>query len=166
MTASTPENIFIKLHEKFGQNLQDSFKKESLKFKEIEIKARAFAIFGQILSEKKELTNAQKEIVPIFNEIFKDNIISLYLSSCCIDISAQLTLRRVLESGISIVYLWDLPHIFYGWSKHDKDLVFTTMVEHFTCDSYKTFIESENKLFKKQDVPKFVRGEADIQNIE
>ena len=49
-----------------------------------------------------------------------------------------------MELGIAIVYLWDFPHIFWGWKSHNQDLNFNDMLDHLSKESYKTFLTSIN----------------------
>jgi hypothetical protein len=138
-----PENgvcIFEKLMAKFGANLRQSVKVSTEQLRGAELKARACAEVGTILSKTPGLTSTQQEITCIFGEIFADLICSLYFAACALDRPAQMVLRRVLDLGAATVYLWDLPHAFWGWKKHDEDLNFNQMLEHFGSEGYKTYL--------------------------
>lgn len=134
--------IFTKLNGKFENNLNMCLGLDCDKLRGVELKARYIAALGQILREEEHLLQSQQHITTIFDEIFADLIISVYFAGCSLDKPAQMVLRRVLEMGVSVVYLWDLPHEFWGWKCHDKDLQFKTMVDHISRDNYKTFIKS------------------------
>ncbi|MFE1744740.1 hypothetical protein [Coleofasciculus sp. H7-2] len=136
--------IFIELQEKLRQNLKVSLLENIEKLSQVEIKARAFAILGQVIREKPYLSQSQKEITTIFDEVFADVVTSVYLAGCSLDKPAQTLLRRVLELGVAIIYLWDMPHQFWGWKCHDKDLNFNEMIDYLNSPSYKSFILNEN----------------------
>ena len=136
---------------KLMNNLKQSLMDNNSMLNEVEIKARSSAALGQILSEQKNLLLHQKKITTIFDEVFSDLIISIYLAGSALDKPAQIVLRRVLELGISIVYLWDLPHVFWGWETHDFDLSFNDMLEHLTKPNYVTFIQSLNADFSGEE---------------
>jgi hypothetical protein len=139
--------IFGKLMSKFGANLGQSLKISIRELSATELKARACAQVGRILSESRGLTSTQKEITCIFNEIFGDLVCSLYFAGCALDRPVQMVLRRVLELGVGTVYLWDLPHAFWGWKRHDQDLNFKQMLEHLGSDAYRSYVSSANPRF-------------------
>lgn len=146
------QDIFSELNVKFTHNLKISLEGEKEKSNRIELKVRKFPILGQIIRENGQLSSTQAELLAIFDEVFSDIITSVYLASCSLDKPAQIILRRALELGISIVYLWDLPCAFWGWKNHDKDLNFNEMVEYLTDDSFRTYIENINCNYKGQDI--------------
>lgn len=139
--------IFGKLMAKFAANLDQSLKISIPQLSGAELKARACAEVGRILSQSQGLTSTQREITCMFNEIFGDLVCSLCFAGCALDRPAQMVLRRVLELGIGTVYLWDLPHVFWGWKRHDHDLNFNAMLQHLTSDEYKTYISFANPRF-------------------
>ncbi len=139
--------VFRDLNGKFSDNLNSSIRFSAETLCSVELKARALDAVGRILSQTNTITPAQREILPIFNELFADVISSLYLAACALDKPAQIVLRRVLELGVAIVYLWDLPHKFYGWKQHDHDLNFSEMVDHVNAPQYVTFVKSANSSF-------------------
>lgn len=155
--------IFRELQKKFNSNLEISLVERVEKFSQVEIKARAFAIVCQALQKKHNISQSQQEIIKIFDEVFVDVVISVYLAGCSLDKPAQTLLRRVLELGVAIIYLWDMPHLFWAWKCHDKDLSFNTMIEHIDSNGYKSFVLSENsegsgeKLFDIEECKKLYR---------
>jgi hypothetical protein len=98
------------------------------------------------------LTETQREVTCVFNEIFGDLICSLYFAACALDRPAQMILRRVLELGVATVYLWDLPHVFWGWKQNDVDLNFKEMMEHLASPGYKSFLSIANGRAAGRDV--------------
>ncbi len=144
--------VFTDLNVKFNKNLKLSLVKDVEKISQAELKARAFAIIGQILRERPNLSQSQKELVDIFDELFADSIISLYLAGCSLDKPAQTLMRRVLELGIAVMYLWDMPHQFWAWKCHDKDLNFNEMIDCLNSSGYKSFVLTENPHFSGESL--------------
>jgi hypothetical protein len=136
--------IFTELEQKFTNNLNQCLSGGEPGLEETELKARAAALLAQILREKTDLAAHQIELLAVFDEVFADLILSLYFSACSLDKPAEIVLRRALELGVATVYLWDLPHAFWGWKDHDCDLNFNAMTEHLAKDSYRTFIRRIN----------------------
>lgn len=152
VTKKTSQSILEELNLKFTQNISLSVEQEINNLTRVELKARKIAILGQIINEFTDLTITQKEIIPIFDEIFSDTITSIYLASCSLDKPAQIVLRRVLELGIALIYLWDLPSMFWEWKCHDGDLNYNDMIAYLTSNGYKTYIENLNLSFKGEAV--------------
>ena len=160
--------IFRALGGKLSKNCESALSTDSKELHEAEIKARAFIEIGRILSEADGITLTQKECVCIFEEVFGDTICSLYFAACALDKPAQMLLRRVLELGVAIVYLWDLPHKYWGWKCHDDDLAFREMLIHLTSDSYLTFTSKMNPKFtgaKLIDVESAKRIYAELSDV-
>lgn len=140
-------NILTELDSKFSANLNAFLSKNETECKTIDLRARAIAAIGEIVSEKACSQPSHIEISLIFDEVFSDMILSVYFTGCALDKPAHTVLRRALELGIAIVYLWDLPHAFWGWKSHDSDLNFNEMIEHLAKDSYKSFLSSLNPTY-------------------
>ena len=136
--------VLTDMDTKFSENLKTFLAQGHMGCREIDVKARAIAAIGQIASDAEGLQPNQSEVAPIFNEVFSDLILSVYFTGCALDRPAQSVLRRAFELGVAIVYLWDLPHAFWGWKEHDSDLNFNEMVEHLSKNSYKSFLLSLN----------------------
>ena len=66
-----------------------------------------------------------------------------------------MVLRRALELGVAGVYLWDQPHIFWGWKQCDKDLSFQDMLEHLDSESVRAFIAASNPAFTEDHLCDF-----------
>ncbi|MEI2284298.1 hypothetical protein OHD57_24520 [Paenibacillus polysaccharolyticus] len=147
--------MYQELHKKFKTNFTISLASESVLLTRVELKSRSFAILGQIISEDKSLNPHQKEIITIFDELFSDISIGIYFAACSLENPAKIQLRRVLELGIASVFLWDMPHIFWGWKDHDNDLNFNDMLEHFSKDGYKSYIKSINKEYNNAEILNF-----------
>ncbi|MBI3806691.1 MAG: hypothetical protein HY281_04125 [Nitrospirae bacterium] len=139
--------VFRQLGTKLNRNCDLALGTEQDQLQKVEVKARAFAETGRILSGLNNLTATQHECTCIFDEIFGDIICSLYFAASALDKPAQILLRRVLELGVAAVYLWDLPHKYWGWKCHDEDLSFKEMLGHLTSDSYRTYLAKLNPNF-------------------
>jgi hypothetical protein len=139
--------VFRELGSKLNKNFESALGTEQTEFNKAEIKARAFVEVGRILSDCEDITLTQKECICVFEEMFGDTICSLYFAACALDKPAQMLLRRVLELGVAVVYLWDLPHKYWGWKCHDEDLAFREMLTHLTAESYLTFASRTNSKF-------------------
>ena len=144
--------VLTDLNSKFVQNLNTFLGKGNIACKDIDFKARAIAAIGQIASETESLQPNQTELIPVFNEVFSDMILSIYFTACALDKPAHSVLRRALELGIAIVYLWDLPHVFWSWTKHDSDLNFNEMLAHFSTNGYKSLLSSVNSKYSGDDI--------------
>lgn len=147
-----PQDILLKLEERFKSNIKQCLPIEREAYKRLDRKARVFAVLGQVISEDNSLLPHQKELVHIFDEVFADVILSLYFSACGLHKPAQIVLRRAIELGIAIIYLWDFPLAFWNWNTHDHDLNFREMVEYLIKDSYKTFLKSLNPSYKGDEL--------------
>lgn len=136
--------LLLQLHSKMEKNLEKSLQSEDVIFKRVEIKARSFTAVCSVLKDKYNLQSYQKEILTIFDELFADIIISIYLAGCSLDNPAKNLLRRVIELGVGVVYLWDLPHRYWGWKECDIDLSFNDMLGHINSAEYKALVSKEN----------------------
>ncbi len=141
------EEIIDSLHAKFGDNIKLALTENLNILEEVEVKSRATYILGQLLNKDPELSDTQKEITTIYPEIFTDLSVSLYLSCCAINNSPKILLRRVLELGLAIIYLWDMPYKYWNWKKnedHSNDLNFKEMLDYVNNSGYMDFVNKEN----------------------
>jgi hypothetical protein len=137
-------DVFHRLAAQFAQNFDLAFASSVPEINRVELKSRCISTVGHLLRDKCAVSNTQKEISAIYDEIFADCICSIYLAGQGFDKPAQLVLRRVLELGLAAVYLWDQPHLFWGWKEFDVDLNFTEITECLSSQSYLSFVASEN----------------------
>jgi hypothetical protein len=133
-----PHQLLLKLHEKFAGNITASIADPGT-YANTEIRLRCLPAVSDLLVAGSN-TPHQRELLTLFDELFADGTASLYLSAAGLQMASRMVLRRVLEIGVAVVYLWDLPHEFWGWHSHDKDLSFKRMLTHLTDDQYKTFV--------------------------
>lgn len=146
------DTILEKLNAKFTNNLLACLTEGTENLSRVEVKARVLAAIGQVMDGSSDLNPHQRELVAIFDEIFSDVTISIYLAGCGLDKPAQIILRRSLELGVAAIYLWDLPHLFWGWKCHNHDLNFSEMIEHLSKEYYRTFLKSINTEYQGDDI--------------
>lgn len=139
--------IIESLHLKFGDNLKICLSENITILEEVEIKTRGSYILGRLINRDTTISETQKEITKIYPEIFTDLTVSIYLACCAIDNSPKILLRRVLELGIAVVYLWDLPYKYWNWKKnddHNSDLNFKEMLDYLNNAGYIDFVNQKN----------------------
>ena len=156
-----PDKILLDLESKFKCNLEKSLLQNKDCLDRLFIKSRALSEIGFILKEINDTRKDQIEIIKIFDEIFADIITSIYFAGSALDKPAQMVLRRVLEMGVAIVFLWDLPHMFYAWKKHDQDLNLNEMLKHLTDKGYLSYL---NDCISLNDTSQILRVE-ELQKI-
>src|SRR5687768_16804775 len=107
--------VLRKLGAQFAQNFSTALTTQIPEIARVELKSRCLATVGELIRDKCCVSITQKQIAAIYDEIFADCICSIYLAAQGLDKPAQLVLRRVLELGLAVIYLWDQPHLFWGW---------------------------------------------------
>jgi hypothetical protein len=140
--------VLRKLHGKFSANFDQATTACADELQMLDVKIRALAQCGSELSSILGLTPAQLQLSKAAEEVFADVVTSVYLGSTGLDRCAQMVLRRALELGLAIVYLWDLPHLFWGWKECDHDLGFSEMLDHLGSLNYRTFLYQTTGLSK------------------
>jgi hypothetical protein len=76
----------------------------------------------------------------LLGEIFSDFSQAMYLFSVGLIVPARMLIRRALELGLAFLYMWDMPHEYWGWAEHGDDLSFTGMIEHLSSPKYATHL--------------------------
>lgn len=142
--SEDPTAVFLRLNEKFAANFTTQMASPSADLSKIELFARGVSAIGVIQQGNPACTATQKEISTIFDEIFADLTTSVYLAACALDKPAQMVLRRALELGVAIAFLWEQPQTFWGWKQCDQDLVFTDMLEQLRSESVRSFFAALN----------------------
>jgi hypothetical protein len=145
-TAQRPDDdleIFHRLAAQFVQNQHSALSIQFPEIGKVELKARCLASVGELMRDKCAASSTQKLIATIYDEVFADFVCSIYLAAQGLDKPAQLVLRRALELGLAAFYLWDQPHLFWGWKEFDQDLSFTDIVAHLSAPSYLKFVAAE-----------------------
>lgn len=139
-----PKEILNGLHQKFSNNFALSMEADNKELPKAFLLIKGIAEIGQILC-KRDLQKHQIRCCNIFDEIFADMSISIYLAANSLDKPAMIVLRRALELGVAVVYLWDMPHLLYSWDILEKDLSFSEMLSHICGDGFIHFVKEENK---------------------
>jgi hypothetical protein len=137
-----PAEILEKLNAKFSCNLELALAQQPTRLIDLEIRTRVLGEFGPLLRETECKTLTQDQLASLPEEVFADVVTSLYLGAIGLVKPAEMSLRRAVELGLALVYLWDLPHAFWGWKECDMDLSFSLMVEHLDSPSYRSFLAS------------------------
>ncbi len=136
--------IIRRLSQQFSSNLNAALAKPSPPATRVELKARCISSVGAILREQCASSDTHREIAGIYDEVFADCVCSLYLAAQGLDKPAQIILRRALELGVAAVYLWDVPHVYWGWKQYDEDLSFNEMTGQLSGLPYLAFVAAEN----------------------
>jgi len=142
--------VFNRLHDKFSSNFNAQLKIFPKEMENVELQARGILTIGNILSSKYALSLTQKEVCAIFDEVFADQIISVYLAACALDIPGQMILRRSLELGVATVYLWEQPTVYWGWKECNIDLTFNEMLTYLDSQSFRSFVVAQNPKFNEE----------------
>lgn len=137
-------DVFRKLATQFQKNFAEALSAQMPEVSRVELKSRCLSSVGELLRDKSAVSDTQKQIAAIYDEIFADCVCSIYLAAQGLDKPAQLVLRRILELGLAAIYLWDQPHLFWGWKDFDEDLSFTEITGYLSAQSYLRFVASEN----------------------
>ena len=155
--------IFRTIHKKFSENFELSIDKEDALLNEAEVKSKFIYHIGEQL-RKSTTSQTKLEVVEIFNELFSDTTVALYLSTCAISHSSNIMMRRVLELGIAILYFWDMPHKYWGWknnSSYENDLSFKDNIEFLNSQTYSMYLEMDcgikNWECDKEEINKYYR---------
>jgi hypothetical protein len=147
----SPKEIMIELKDKFNGNFNKCIDLKDDDLQVIFIYLQVISNIGQALKKNSTLKH-HSECCLIFDELFADTVSALYLSSCAIDKPALIILRRVLELGLTAVYLWDMPHMAYAWKKYDQDLSFSEMLKHINSEGYLSYVSEETNTQIKTDL--------------
>jgi hypothetical protein len=120
-----PAEILRKLNQKFTSNLDSATASPPSNLNDIEIRAHVLGEFGPLLAEMACDTPTQVQLAKVPEEVFADVVSSMYLGAIGLAKPAHMTIRRAIELGLALIYLWDLPHLFWGWKECDMDLSFS-----------------------------------------
>lgn len=144
-----PKEILKDLHIKFSKNLDLCLKDDNKDLSKIFSIVKGIAEVGQII-KNRDLQKHQIRCCNIFDEVFSDLSISIYLAANALDKPARIILRRALEIGVAAIYLWDMPHLLYSWDYLEKDLSFTEIISHLASDGFIIFVQKENDYAEKK----------------
>lgn len=137
---------FLKsLHEMLGKNISHIDDDFLDTIEEIDTENRAIADLGNDIRTCYPGAGPHCELIAkLIDEVFSDVAQAMYLVACGLIVPGRMVTRRSLEMGLSIPFLWDQPHEYWSWAKHDADLSFTAMVNYLSSKGYQTHIEKMN----------------------
>ena len=142
MINKNPEKLINELRVKFNSNFDDWSKVNHDELVNIFLLTRVISETGLILKQRA-ISKHHKKCCLIFDEIFSDVITAIYLASCSLDKPASIVLRRVIELGVTSIYLWDMPNVSYSWELYNQNLSFTDMLNHINSDGYLSYVSEE-----------------------
>jgi hypothetical protein len=140
-------DLLTTLHSKFSTNLSVLDPEVVTLLETIDLNSRA--IDGAADELERTHSGGEKhklECALLIQEIFADFSQAMYLLAIGLVVPARMLMRRGFELGLAIMYMWDLPHEYWGWAKHDQDLSFSKMVDHLCSPGYVELISNlQNK---------------------
>ncbi|KAF0220023.1 MAG: hypothetical protein FD174_1468 [Geobacteraceae bacterium] len=147
MTQHAPRQavteLIASLHTNFGRNVGNFALGTIPLFDGIDLNSRIIDGIRTALLVDHCGTDDQKKIcAEILDEVFTDFTMALYLFAIGLIVPARMSVRRALELGLATVYMWDLPHEYWGWRQLDADLSFSNMVTHLNSAGYLAYLAS------------------------
>jgi hypothetical protein len=135
------KDILCALHTKFNENVNSIGSETSTLLDEIDLNSRIISEIRNILPTDYCDSEGQKRICEeILEEVFTDFSLAMYLCAIGLIVPARMSVRRAFELGLATVYMWDLPHEYWGWSHKDQDLSFSAMVSHLNSAGYLEYL--------------------------
>jgi hypothetical protein len=139
--------LLTNLHSKFTANLGVLDRDVTALLEHIDLNSRAIDEAARELHRIDAGEDKHKlRCASLIEEIFADLCQAMYLLAIGLVVPARMLARRALELGLAVVYMWDLPHEYWAWAKHDQGLSFSKMIDHFCSPGYLAHISSiQNK---------------------
>lgn len=135
------KELLCAIHQRFGTNLDANIDiAEEPLLDTIDLKSRIISEFKIALMESHEGNLHKIGCAEILDEVFSDFALAMYLGSIGLTVPARMSTRRAFELGLATIYMWDLPHEYWGWKKRDQDLSFSAMVTHLNSIGYLEYI--------------------------
>lgn len=135
------KDFLCALHANFSQNIHAIGAEISPLLDTIDLNSRIISEIRSILSADYCDSEGQKKICEeILEEVFTDFSLAMYLCSIGLIVQARMSVRRAFELGLATVYMWDLPHEYWGWRYRDQDLSFSAMVAHLNSVGYLEYL--------------------------
>lgn len=135
------QTVLVALHDSFGKNLTSIDQVLLPRLDNIDLQSR------MISEAKSQLLNGYcsgpvqiKICEELLDEIFSDFSLAMYFCAGGLIIPSQMSTRRAFELGVAAIYLWDLPHAFWGWRNRDDDLSFSGMIAHLNSTGYLEYL--------------------------
>jgi hypothetical protein len=137
----TEEQLLSNLHDNFGKNLANIDLTTKSLLESIDLNSRTISEIRNRLSLNCSNSDTQQAICSdVLDEVFTDFSIAMYLCTIGLIVPARMSARRGFELGLAAVYMWDLPHQYWGWRKDDVDLGFSEMVTHLNSKGYQAYL--------------------------
>lgn len=131
------KELLSALHTRFGQNIDEIEKYASSDLELIDLNSRVISEIREILVSGSCESESQKRIcAELLDEVFSDFSLAMYLCSIGLIVPARMSARRAIELGLASVYMWDLPHEYWGWRHRNQDHSFSAMVAHLNTVGY------------------------------
>jgi hypothetical protein len=135
------KNLLCTLHENFSRNVHAIGTETCSLLETIDLNSRIISEIRSILSADYCDNEGQKRICEeILEEVFTDFSLAMYLCAIGLIVPARMSVRRAFELGLATVYMWDLPHEYWGWRHRDQDLSFSAMVAHLNSVGYLEYL--------------------------
>ena len=142
----TVNELLNSLHASFGRNLGNADEITTSLFDKIDLNSRVIDGIRTILLKEYSVTELQQNIcTDLLDEIFTDFSTAMYLLAVGLIVPARMSVRRAFELGVALVYMWDLPHEYWGWRECDSDLSFSNMITHLNSKGYLTYLAKSSK---------------------
>lgn len=134
------------LHDKFGDNIGVLPSSASTMLDDIDLNSRIISEIRSLLGSNFCVSDAHKKIcADILDEVFSDFSLAMYLCSIGLIVPARMSIRRAFELSLAVVYMWDLPHEYWGWRERDQDLSFSEMVSHLNSPGYLAYLAQQRQ---------------------
>lgn len=172
MTTHAPrqsvKELLRSLHAKFGQNTETVEDEALVLLDKIDLNSRIISEIRTALSRDYCDNEGQTKLCDeLLEEVFSDFSLAMYLSTIGLIVQARMSVRRAFELGVATVYMWDLPHEYWGWRCGDQDLSFSAMVAHLNSAGYTEYLKHYRSAESIQpicDQARFQRIYRDLSN--
>ncbi|MBM2886822.1 hypothetical protein JFK97_20785 [Chromobacterium phragmitis] len=143
-----PVKEFLRtLHANFGHNAETIGPDACAVLDTIDLNSRIISEIRTILAAGYCETDGQKKIcTELLEEVFTDFSLAMYLCTIGLIVPARMSVRRGFELALATVYMWDLPHEYWGWRNRDQDLSFSAMVTHLNSVGYLEYLAQLHKV--------------------
>ncbi len=140
------KDLIASLHANFGASLDSLPTVATAELEAIEVNCRCIdGIRHQLVDHYSNGQDHKRRCAQLLDEIFSDFALALYLFSVSLVVPARMLVRRALELGVASIYMWDLPHEYWGWIEQDSDLTFSKMVDHLNSKGYLAYVAHERR---------------------
>lgn len=163
------KNLLCALHENFGKNVSNIGEDAIPILDIIDLNSRTISEIRTVLKTADFCgSEGQKNIcAELLDEVFTDFSIAMYLCTIGLVVPARMSIRRAFELGLASVYMWDLPHEYWGWRNKDQDLSFSAMVAHLNSVGYSAYlahVQGQESALKICDQDKFQSLYRELSN--